>query len=145
MNKVKIDTNIKYVKSPYTLKIDGGEYDVINDIEEAVECIQKGRVPIARFEWGNSMDPILKNGEYGLIIPIESLDDIEVGDAVLCKVGDYYMTHMVMMISSSNCNGKMFLIGNTWMQFYGWTNEIFGIVKGTNILEMPNEEVEEVN
>lgn len=139
-------SNEKYVKSPK--HINGVK--VVNDIQEAVEELKKGNT-IARFEYGDSMSPILKSGEYCIIEPIKDINginNISVGDAVLCKVGEYLMTHMVMMISSySNCDKPYYLIGNTWMQYYGWTDEIYGIAKGTNVIEEPIDlkSVEEIN
>lgn len=123
---------IKYVKSPK--HING--ITVVNDITEAVNELKNGNT-IARFEYGDSMMPILKNGEYGIATPIQNLEDISIGDAVVCEVNGHLMTHMVMLISYSNHNTPYFLIGNTWMQFYGWTNKIYGVVKGTDICEEP--------
>ena len=85
--------NTKYVKSPK--HING--ITVVNDIVEAVNELKKGNT-IARFEYGDSMMPILKNGEYGIATPIQSLEDVSVGDAVVCEVNGHLMTHMVMLI-----------------------------------------------
>ena len=140
MNEAKVD-NVKYVKSPSTIEVDGVKYPVVNDIVNAVELLKQG-ISIARYEFGDSMSPVLVSGEYCVVEPIkelEGINNIAIGDAVLCKVGDYLMTHMVMMISDSSCNGTQYLIGNTHMQFYGWTDTIYGIAKGTNILEMPTD------
>lgn len=124
--------NTCYVKSPK--EING--IKVVNDINDAVSALLNN-VSIARFEYGNSMMPILKDGEYGIVHPIKHLEDVKIGDAVLCEVNGHLMTHMVMLKSSSNCETPYFLIGNTHMQFYGWTNKIYGVVVGTNILEKP--------
>lgn len=140
MNNIKIEKQ-KFVKSPSTIKVDGVEYQVINDINKAIEYLKSG-VSIARFEYGDSMSPVLVSGEYCIVEPITDTDTISIGDAVLCKVGDSLMTHMVMMISDSAYNGTKFLIGNTWMQYYGWTDTIYGIAKGTNIIEIPQDIIE---
>ena len=108
--------------------------EVVNDIIEAVERVQNGDT-IARFEWGDSMQPILCHGEYGIISPIDP-NNVKVGDAVLCKVNGYLMTHMVVLKSNSAHGDKpYFLIGSTSYDIYGWTSDIYGIVKGTNVFE----------
>lgn len=135
-------TNIKIVKSPKTITYKGDEIKVVNDINEAVNELKKGN-EIARFEFGDSMQPILKNGEYGVVVPI-NIDEVNIGDAVLCEVNGQLMTHMVMMISDSAYDGRYVLIGNTWMQFYGWTNKVYGGVIGTNVFEEPID-IEEIN
>ena len=144
MNEVKINKTIKYVKSPSTITVDGVKYPVVNDIREAVEMLKNG-ITIARFEFGDSMSPVLVSGEYYIVEPIkelEGINNIAIGDAVLCKVGDHLMTHMVLMISDSAYDGTKYLIGNTWMQYYGWTDTIYGIAKGTKIIETPDDIVE---
>lgn len=134
--------DIKFVSKPSY--IDG--IRVVNDIEEAVECLKKGET-IARFEWGESMMPLLNNGEYCTIEPVDDINDIEIGDAVLCEVNGVLMTHMVIIKSNANCNSPYFLIGSSYLHFYGWTNKIYGLCKGTNILEKPSflEYAEEVS
>jgi hypothetical protein len=144
MNEVKINKTIKYVNSPSTITVDGVKYPVVNDIREAVEMLKNG-ITIARFEFGDSMSPVLVSGEYCIVEPIkelEGINNIGIGDAVLCKVGDHLMTHMVLMISDSAYDGTKYLIGNTWMQYYGWTDTIYGIAKGTKIIETPDDIVE---
>ena len=44
---------------------------------EVLEALKKGEV-ICRFEWGDSMHPILKNGEYAKLIPIDDLSKIKI-------------------------------------------------------------------
>ena len=61
MNEVKINKTIKYVKSPSTITVDGVKYPVVNDIREAVEMLKNG-ITIARFEFGDSMSPVLVSG-----------------------------------------------------------------------------------
>lgn len=127
---------IKYVKSPNF--VDG--VNVINNIVEAVEWLKMGR-KVARFEFGDSMMPILKSGEYCVIEPLNDLNSVNIGDAVLCEVNGYLMTHMVVSKSTSAKDSPYFLIGTTSMYVYGWTNKIYGICKGTNVIEM-SEDIE---
>ena len=144
MNEVKLNSKVKYVKSPSHITFEGDEIKVVNDINQAVEELKKGN-EIARFEFGDSMHPVLKNGEYGVVVPI-SINDVNIGDAVLCEVNGYLMTHMVMMVSDSAKDSRQVLIGNTHMQFYGWTDKVYGGVMGTNIIEMNDfQEIEEIS
>lgn len=125
--------NIKYVKSPK--EINGVE--VVNDISKAIKTLHDKKIPIARFEYGESMKPILNDGEYCIVYPIDNLNDVKVGDAVLCDVNGYLMTHMVILKSESNYDTPYFLIGSSRMELYGWTNKIYGVAVGTNIFEEP--------
>lgn len=122
------------VKNPSHIKVNGEKIKVVNSIKEAVECLKKGEV-IARYEAGDSMTPILRHMEYGVVYPIEKDVMLASGDAVLCEVKGYLMTHMVMMASESAYDGDKYLIGNTHMQFYGWTDKVYGVVQGTNVFE----------
>lgn len=121
------------VQNPTTIK----GHKVVNDIKEAVECLRRGET-IARFEFGDSMSPILESGEYCVVEPVFDLNTVNVGDAVLCEVNGYLMTHMVILKSNSNANTPYFLIGNTAFEIYGWTCKIYGIAKGTNYVEKNN-------
>lgn len=131
-----MNKDIKFVKSPHFIN----DVNVVNDIEEAVEWLKMGR-KVARFEFGDSMMPILKSGEYCLIEPLNDLNNVNIGDTVLCEVNGYLMTHMVIMKSNTAKDSPYFLIGSTSMYLYGWTNKIYGICKGTNVLEM-HEDIE---
>lgn len=126
LDKIKYVDNITKIRT----------YKVVNDIKEAITYLANGET-IARFEFGDSMAPILKNGEYCIITPIttDNINDIKVGDAVLCEVNGYLMTHMVIAISDASANGRYFLIGNSNMELYGWTQNIFGKAIGTNICQ----------
>lgn len=108
---------------------------IVNEINDAIEALKR-KETIARFEYGYSMLPMIDNGEYCIVRPINSLDEVKVGDAVVCKVYGVPMTHLVHAISDCGYNGKKyFLIGSTSFHLNGWTDEIFGIAKGTNIFE----------
>ena len=65
---------------------------------------------------------------------------------MFCNVNGYLMTHMVLLKSNGGHDKPNFLIGSTEMYSYGWTDEIYGICKGTNIIEKPltYEEIEEL-
>jgi hypothetical protein len=109
---------------------------VVNDIEKAVECLKNGEA-IARYEFGDSMFPFLISGEYAIVKPVTDLNAIKQGDAVLCRLNGYLMTHMVLMTAHTGVNKDepYFLIGNSLTQPYGWTDEIYGIAESTRIVE----------
>lgn len=116
-------------------KLDG--LRVIQDIDEVVKTLQNGET-IARFEWGDSMQPVLTNGMYGRLTPIHEVP--QVGDAVFCKVNGYWMTHMVWIV---NRHTGYCLIGSTSGQLYGWTNEILAIATPMPYVEEYKENKEE--
>lgn len=118
-------------KVKYPTKING--IRVVNDINDAIKELENKRT-IARFEFGESMSPILKNGEYAIVTPIQNISDVKIGDAVLCEVNGYPMTHMVLMKSNSGSE-PFFLIGSSHFEIYGWTNKIYGIAHGTDVCE----------
>lgn len=107
---------------------------VVNDANTALEQLRLGK-KIARFEYGDSLSPILNSGEYAILTPINDYDDIKIGDVVFCLVNGILMTHMIWLISESNYQQKQFLIGSSSGQLYGWTTWIYAKAKGTNIFE----------
>ena len=129
---------IRFVNNPK--EIDGIE--VVQDINEAVKAINEGRT-VCRYEWGDSMTPILRHGEYAKLIPISKNTEIKRGDAVLCKLDNeydsstpFYMTHMVWEISNSSYNGKpWYKIGSSSTSIYGWTQDIYALAVGINVFE----------
>lgn len=110
-------------------------FRVVQDEEEVLECLVKGET-VCRYEGGMSMHPILRHQEYAKLIPVRSKDEIKVGDAVFCKLGEYYMTHMVTAISDCGFdNEKWFQIGSTRGEIYGWTKEVYAIARGTDYFQ----------
>ena len=77
---------VKGIKADLSLEMpySGGHTD--NDIVEAVNELKKGNT-IARFEYGDSMMPILKNGEYG--IPVPNYTDENVSTKVVKIIQSY--------------------------------------------------------
>lgn len=128
--------NFEYVTNPKTI----GNIKVVNDENEALNALQNGET-VMRFEWGDSMEPLLKNGEYAKLVPVQSLDEIQIGDAVFCGIKDvigheYLMTHMVRCISHTAKDGVMFQITDSWGRAnYGWTNKVYAKAYGTNVCE----------
>lgn len=74
-------------------------------------------------EKGNSMTPIFQSNEDMLLTKIDSLDEVEVGDAVFCKVKGSYFTHLV----KAKDEKKGCLIGNNHGKINGWTKNVFAI------------------
>jgi sRNA-binding protein len=76
-------------------------------------------------EAGNSMTPRIKSRQKCTYVPVRSVTDIQVGDAVFCKVGSSYFTHLVTAI-----RGDQVQIGNNHGHINGWTNisHIYGKV-----------------
>lgn len=109
---------------------------VIQDEEETAEALLRGE-KVARYEWGDSMSPVLKHGEYAILTPITDKSKIKRGDAVFCKMDNhYYMTHMVWEISDSGFDGeRWFKIGSTGTDIYGWTKDVLAIARGTNLFQ----------
>lgn len=121
---------------------------VVNSEDEVLEALVKGET-ICRYEFGDSMKPILSNGEYAYLIPIQEFEKgggkIERGDAVFCEMttedgNKYYMTHMVWEISKSHHSGKLwYKIGSTNSSIYGWTDTILAFAKGTDHFQKATE------
>ena len=59
-------------------------------IGEILGELSKGN-NVARYEYGDSMMPLLQSGEYCILIPANKTT-IEVGDAVFCEVNDFTNT-----------------------------------------------------
>jgi hypothetical protein len=76
-------------------------------------------------EGGNSMTPRIKSRQKCTYSPVTSLDDIEVGDAVFCRVGGSYFTHLV-----TAKKGEQVQISNNHGHVNGWTSlaNVFGKV-----------------
>ena len=134
---------IEYNKIPVIL----GDYPVVQDAFRAVECLRTNKVPIARYEYGNSMMPILRSGQFCVIKPLEHDEEANIGDAVFCYVNGYLGTHMVLMKSKIDPEKTWYLIGMTNTQPIGWTKNIFGIANALNVIveEHPVVTEEETN
>ncbi|MBR6516925.1 MAG: hypothetical protein IKT40_08845 [Bacilli bacterium] len=127
---MKID-KITYVQNPE--KVNGVQ--VVNDAFQAIALLEDGHA-VARFEFGDSMSPLLKSGEYCILEPMRDNMEAEIGDAVFCNVNGYVMTHMVLMKAKNDADDKPYYqIGSTSGDIYGWTNVIYAIAHGTRVLE----------
>jgi len=73
-------------------------------------------------ENGNSMSPKIKSGQNHKLAPA-SINDINIGDIVYCKVKGNFYTHIVKAKGEKGC-----LIGNNHGKINGWTKSIYGKV-----------------
>jgi hypothetical protein len=121
---------MRFVNRPDTL--DG--LRVVDDGEDILQALQNGET-VMHWEFGNSMFPYLKSGEYCKIRPIASIDEVNIGDAVFCTFrGAYHMVHQ--------CTNKYERDGHVYCQIsttsgtvYGWTDEVWGIAESTNVFQ----------
>lgn len=69
---------------------------------------------------GNSMSPRIESGQ---LVTVQPIQDFEVGDIVLCKVGGCEYLHLIKAIQ-----GNRVQIGNNKGKINGWTtiNQIYG-------------------
>lgn len=125
---------IKFVENPSTL--DG--LKVVNNIGDTVETLKNGEA-IARFEFGNSMMPIFRSGQYARLTPLK--EEPREGDAVFCNVDGCWMTHMVIRY---NRHTGYALIGSTHGAVYGWTKIILAIARPMNYIENPSVHVDDL-
>lgn len=87
-----------------------------------LERLEKGET-FTTSESGNSMVPLIHSKQEHIIAPT-TLDAVEVGDIVYCKVKGNFYTHLV---KAKDLN-KGCLIGNNKGGINGWTKNIFGKV-----------------
>jgi phage repressor protein C with HTH and peptisase S24 domain len=76
---------------------------------------------------GNSMTPRIKSGAFLTIEPVK-LADVQVGDAVMCKVrGNIYDAHLVTALKGGPDNRQV-QISNNHGRVNGWTTAVYGRV-----------------
>lgn len=74
---------------------------------------------------GNSMAGRIESGQLVRVVPTS---DVEVGDAVLCKVNGRQYLHLVKGIRR-NKDGVSYQISNNRGHVNGWTTQIYGVVR----------------
>lgn len=75
---------------------------------------------------GNSMTPRIKSGAVVTLEPVE-LVDVQVGDAVFCKVRGNIYTHLVTALKGGPENRQV-QISNNHGHVNGWTTKVYGRV-----------------
>jgi len=111
---------------------------VIQDPHEMEQALKNGE-SFYHWEMGDSMTPLINHMEYCLVKPCAPID-VKRGDAVFCVInsmgGRWPMVHQVWEISdASHTNELWFKIGSTGTSIFGWTKEVYGIAKGTDIYQ----------
>lgn len=92
---------------------------------ESAEKLKSGLV--GRLQgFGQSMTPILKNGQEVICEPVKDDTKLKKRDIVLCKVKGHYYLHLIWAIKNNN----EYLIGNNRGHPNGWVsrNQIYGKV-----------------
>ncbi len=87
-----------------------------------LERLQKGETFTTK-EHGNSMVPLIYSGQEHKLAPA-TLEEIQVGDIVYCKVKGNFLTHLV----KAKDDQKGAQIGNNRGGINGWSKQIFGKV-----------------
>lgn len=93
--------------------------EVVQDIEEAKLSVLNGKT-VARYEFGDSLFPLVHSGEYLKLVPLAETEKIEPKDIVLCEVHGCLMAHMIYTATKFN-NKEYYFIASTHGTFYGWT------------------------
>jgi len=73
---------------------------------------------------GHSMRPKVLSGAVVELAPV-TLDDLTVGDIVLCKVGGNVYLHLVKAIQGG-AGSRRVQIGNNQGRINGWTRAVYG-------------------
>ncbi len=76
---------------------------------------------------GNSMTPLVQSGQLCIVSPV-SIEEVQVGDVVLCHVAGKTYLHKVL---ARNAAG-MVQIGNNHGRINGWTFTVYGRLVGVS-------------
>ena len=121
------------------------EIEGLRIIQDPIEMIKalKNKETFYHWEYGDSLYPLISSGEYCLIKPCEP-NEVKRGDCVFCIIegldGNIHpMVHQVWEISDASYTNELwFKIGSTSTTIFGWTKNVYGIAKGTNIFQKNN-------
>lgn len=120
---------------------------VVQEWEEIEEALKNGET-VYHWEAGTSMKPLINHMEYCEIKPCVR-EDVKRGDAVFCIMTDdngyrYGMVHQVWEISNCGHGEDLwFKIGSTGTSVFGWTKEVCGIARGTDIFQEVTPQIRE--
>ena len=87
-----------------------------------LERLQNGET-FETSEKGNSMTPLIKSNQKHILEPI-TIDKVDVGDIVFCKVKGSYFTHLV----TAKNDERGLQISNNHGHVNGWTKNVYGKV-----------------
>lgn len=94
-------------------------------VASVIADLEDGKTVQNYKEGGNSMTPLIRDGQRQTLEPVPDLAQIRVGDIVLCKVRGTIFTHLVKQIRRRK--GQLeFLIGNNHGHVNGWSRKIYG-------------------
>ena len=99
------------------------DQDMSMNLLSAAQALRDNR-PATFIAHGNSMTPLVKNGQKVTIYPLEGYTPI-VGDVVLAKVKGRYYLHKVTAIGP---DGR-FQISNNRGHINGWAAEVLGVLR----------------
>jgi len=103
---------------------EGGETMSTNK-QRAISDLREGRRTVLKCH-GNSMRPRILSGAKLTLEPV-SLCDVQVGDAVLCKVRGNIYVHLVSALKGGDDN-RQAQISNNSGHVNGWTTAVYGRV-----------------
>jgi hypothetical protein len=72
-------------------------------------------------EGGNSMVPLIRSREKCTYVPVVSEECVQVGDAVFCRVGGAFMTHLCTAKEPVGGGRHRYQISNNHNFINGWT------------------------
>ncbi|MCB9759538.1 MAG: hypothetical protein H6739_06830 [Alphaproteobacteria bacterium] len=91
----------------------------------AIEALSEGRAAVVK-PHGGSMRPKVESGATVTLEPT-TVNEVQVGDIVLCRVKGNVMLHLVKALRGSD-DKRSALIGNNVGRINGWTRTIYGRV-----------------
>lgn len=87
--------------------------------DRAIALLQEGKEATVRPR-GHSMRPLVRSGATVTLEPI-SIDQLEVGDIVLCRVSGQTYLHLVRALQGGRAQ-----IANNRGRINGWTRAVYG-------------------
>ena len=110
------------------------EVDVMGWADQYVRKLMDGESVSFRPK-GSSMDPLIKSGDLVFIQPIDNVNELKIGDIVLCKVNGRQYLHIIKAM-----RGKRAQIGNNKGHINGWVakKSIYGryVTRESRLKEM---------
>ena len=112
-------------RNPEKEKTDSPSPPIFRENKISADHLLNGET-IVIYGFGNSMTPILKNGQPVLVEPVNYQTKLRKNDIVFCRVCGYYYLHKILAIR----NNTTFQIGNNHGHINGWIsrNQIYGKV-----------------
>lgn len=101
------------------------EETTMNQKQRAIADLRDGKITKYRGH-GNSMRPRILSGALVTLEPV-ALADVEVGDAVFCKVRGNIFVHLVTALQGGPENRRV-QISNNHGHVNGWTTTVYGRV-----------------